>query len=358
MISKSISPIGVGIVAGLAYLAVVVGVLSGIGWDVTVFTGFGREASATTEYAQERLGPVFLRHNEGHDGSHFFVQANDPWLMDPDSNVMILDVPHYRSQRMLYPLLAGGGGLLGPMAIVWTLVGLNVLAAAVGSWAVARLAVDSGATGWLGMAFALNLGFLAALLVGGADLVAGALAFWGLREVDRGKSRYAAALFTLSVLTKEVMLVVPLGVAIWHWIGGRRREAGMTLAVPTLVVVAWFVYVRLRLGWDGSLDNIAFGPPLEGFLQALGRWRIDNPTHLVTGIATMSIAIAALVRIRAKSPVFAWATIGFGFMALFVVREVWQAYWDSTRAVAPLITAFVLSMFVTPRSNEVDADHG
>ena len=59
-------------------------------------------------------GPVVLIDGTGHDGQYFFLQANDPWLLNPTEGLEFLDFPTYRAQRMLYPVVAGLGGLLGP----------------------------------------------------------------------------------------------------------------------------------------------------------------------------------------------------------------------------------------------------
>ena len=109
--------------------------LSEVDWDATLFTAFGEEALPTRAYAEERLGDVFLRASQGHDGKFFFVQANDPLVLDPETNTSVLDRPLYRSQRMLYPLLAGGGGFLSPETIVWSLIVVNVLAMGAGTLA-------------------------------------------------------------------------------------------------------------------------------------------------------------------------------------------------------------------------------
>ena len=102
--------------------------------NLSAFIGFGKDAPATRDYAEQRLGEVVLRESQGHDGKFFFVQANDPLLLDPEENAAILDFPVHRSRRVMYPLVAGGLGLLGPQAIVWGLLLTNVVGMALGTW--------------------------------------------------------------------------------------------------------------------------------------------------------------------------------------------------------------------------------
>ena len=147
-------------------------------WDPTAFTAFGDESTAITSYAEDLLGrEVLTREFQGHDGKFFFVQSNDPWIIDPDENAQVLDRPLYRSQRMLYPVLAGGGGLFGPEAVVWAMLVVNLIAMGVGTWVTSQIAIEMGGSPWWGLAFALNLGFISEINIGGAGVVAAAAAF-------------------------------------------------------------------------------------------------------------------------------------------------------------------------------------
>ena len=186
---------GVGLL--LAVLVVVVE-LPRFDWDPTAFTSFGEDATAISSYAQERLGDVWLRPELGHDGRFFFVQANDPWLRDPVDNAALLDRPAYRSQRMLYPVLASGMGVLGPESIVWGLLIVNLLAMGLGSWAVASIATTMGGSPWWGLAFVLNLGLVTEMNIDGAGVLAAATAFWAVAMMLRNRTSWAIAMLVLA----------------------------------------------------------------------------------------------------------------------------------------------------------------
>ena len=91
-------------------------------------------------------------------------------------NAVVLDRPLYRSQRMFYPLQAGGLGLFSAEGVVWGLLVVNVIAMGLGTWAVAVLAVEMGLSSWWGLAFLLNIGLVSELNIGGAGIVAAAAA--------------------------------------------------------------------------------------------------------------------------------------------------------------------------------------
>jgi len=73
------------------------------------------------------------------------------------------DVPAYRYQRILYPLLARALALGQPGAVPWTLIALNVLALAGGTYFTERLLATWGASRWYALAYGLYGGLVAGL---------------------------------------------------------------------------------------------------------------------------------------------------------------------------------------------------
>lgn len=322
-------------------------ILSSVGWDPTVFIGFGVEAQTTTEYAEDRLGEVFLRLNHGHDGKTFFVQANDPLLLNPAENALILEAPAYRSHRMMYPFIAGGAGLFGPEVIIWSLLIVNLLAFGFGSWAVGDIASSLGRSPWWGLAFLFNIGFLSAFAVGAAGVLAGAFTFWGVAMIMKGKTPWAILFLVLAALTRDTALIVALGVAVWLWRTGDRRRSMVAFGLPAAALGVWAVYVQWRLEWTTEVQVGSFGFPLQGLMEALPGWTRD-PIHLVAGSAMVVLLILSFRRVLRQPSLIGWAFAGYVIMAILMVEDVWAAYWDSTRVMAPLITAFVLQIIASP----------
>jgi hypothetical protein len=335
----------VGAIALLLTVVFAISILAGADWDATVFVGFGEESTAITEYAQARLGDVKLRPQLGHDGRFFFVQANDPWLLAPDENASILDRPAYRSQRMLYPTMAGGLGTFPPQAVVWGLLVVNVLAMALGSWAVAVIASEMGASPWWGLAFVLNLGLVSELTVDGAGVIAAAAAFGSIAMLKRGRTWPAVALMALATLAREVMLVAALGSAFYLWRRQRRRDAIWMAVVPAACLATWALYARLRIGLDsGGAEILEIGLPFAGFLEALRGWTRD-PIDLVVGLTLLLIMALFVWRTIESDHLVGWAFLGFVPLAVLLTEPVWRQYFNSTRAIAPVLTAFVLVAF-------------
>lgn len=344
------------LLVGLVGLSIATGltikVLSGADWDATILVAFGEEATPTREYAEERLGDVWLRTVQGHDGKFFFVQANDPWLFEPETNAAILDRPRYRSQRMLYPALAGVGGLLSPAQIVWGLILVNVIAIGIGSLIVAELALHLGASAWWGLAFALNLGVVGELAISGAGVLGALFAFLGVLWLERGSPLPAIASFALAGLSREVMLLAALGSAFLLWRRSERRLAALVAILPAVVVGLWGLYVQQRVE-PGSGGAPVFDWPFLGIARSFDYWRV-SPLDLLAGFAMMLLLILFLRRAALSSNFVGWAFLGFVPLGFLLSEYVWRSWFDISRAIAPVLTAYVLLLFARRVAHEVE----
>ncbi len=332
--------------------------LAGQGWDPTWFTAFGEEDQATRAFAEERLGEVILRPQLGHDGRFFFVQANDPWVVSPDDHASILDRPLYRAQRMLYPLLAGGFGGFAPDTTTWAMIVVNVLALTAGTWAVADIARQLGGSPWWGLAFLLNVGFAAELNIGGAGILAGAQAFGGVAALLRDRMPIAVLLLTLAALSREVMLIAAAGSALWLWTKHRRRAAVLTGLIPLTAVVAWGFYLRSTIDLLPPPTEVqdSLGLPFVGLARAFQAWA-SSPLDLAVGVMVILILIVFTRRAMIDRGVVGLAFLGFVPLTFLLSEPVWHSYFDISRAIAPVITAFVLLAFVATKTPAVEEDN-
>jgi hypothetical protein len=333
----------------LALVALIVAVVATVrllavsDWDPTAFTAFGEDAVEITAYAEEKLGrEVRVRAGQGHDGKFFFVQANDPLILDPDENAALLDRPAYRSQRMLYPLISGGAGMFPADWIVWTMILVNIASLVVGSLAVGAIAVKHGLSAWWGLAFVFNIGLLSELYIGGAGALAFALACVGALALEKERSDLAALAFAGAALTREVMLVF-IGFVVLFWMA-RRRAIPWILAIPALTaVIAWAAYARARVPTVPGVAQVREITllPFSGLIEAATSGLGNAADYLVM---VLFVFLIVLVPIRAlRSDVYlTWGAVGFAFMAPFLTAFVWQKSFDISRALAPLVTVFLI----------------
>ncbi len=314
-------------------------------WDPTVFIGFGEESLKTRAYGEERLSDIQFRPHQGHDGKFFFIQANDPLVVDSAVHAENLDRPLYRSQRMLYPFLAGLGGLLAPEQIVWSLVIVNLIAMGIGSWAVALLAVRMGGSQWWGLAFVLNLGFVSELSIDGAGIVSAALAFLAVLVLLEDRLPAAVALLALAALSREAMLIAAAGSAFWLWRTSRTKDAVAVFLGPIIAVILWAVYLRWQISFESGVNQVQeLGLPFAGFFGAFGNWAGD-PVDLTVGISMMALMALFTRRVFASSHLVGWTFLGFVPLGILFTDQVWGSWFDISRAIAPVLTAYVLLLF-------------
>ncbi|HUP15459.1 MAG TPA: hypothetical protein VM848_05345 [Acidimicrobiia bacterium] len=343
-------PLLVAIVVLLLVGAWLVRNLSATDWNPTMLVAVAAEEGPSLGYSRALLGDsVENRPGRGHDGRFFFVQANDPWLLEPHRHAAVLDRPVYRSQRMLYPTLASGFGLLEPWGAVWGLLAVSVVTISAGTYATALVARGMGASAWWGLAFGFNIGVVSELLVGGGGHLGFALVMFSIAAIQRGRLGWSVAALSGAVLAREVMLVATAGIVVWLWRQVGPKAALIHAVVPGAVVAAWAMYVRSRIGWMSGLAEVEeIGWPFVGFVQALEFWP-NRPLSFAVGVAVLALlAVFTLRFIRSPGSLVGYAAIGFVPLAVLLTLQVWFNYFDITRAVSPVITAFLLMAFAAP----------
>jgi len=331
--------------------------LFGFDGDLTAMLKFGSDdpAAALTAHVEAVLDrSVATTGKQGHDGRFFFLQALDPLYLSPDEHAVYLDRPRYRAQRMLYPLVAGVGGLVSPEAVLWSMAFINVAALALGTLGTARLAQRLGGSAWLGLAFTLNPGIIFEFIISGARIVAFACAVWGTLAIIDARTRSAIVWFVAAVLAREVMLLYLAGVCC-HRLFVTRRIPWALGAIPALSVFAWMGYVRLRLNSTREVTEIQeFGPPFGGMLDAFDNW-LNDPIDLAIIVGLIAMMPLLVLRAVQRPNPLAWGALGFVPLAILMTSQVWFNFFDISRAITPIMTAYVLTAFTAPRRRRDDA---
>ncbi|MEX0797441.1 MAG: hypothetical protein WD274_12180 [Acidimicrobiia bacterium] len=344
-ISRLIGAVGFALTAYIA-----LGLVAGADWNPTIFIKFDEQNPPLQQYAGERFDEIVFAGGDGHDGKYFFLQASDPFYLQPDDHAFLLDRPTYRAQRMLYPTLAGGFGMFPPVVTAWVLVTLNVIAVGVGTYLTSRVAVRLGLSPMFGLAFFINPAIFVSAIINTAEVFGMVFLMGGILKTMDRKHTAAASLFTLSVLSRETMLLCVVGWVIFEAVS--RKKLRWQMSLPFAAVAAWWVYLRWRIGYltDDVQDVRALGRPLDGFLSAFQDWvsqpeRVDD---LLIGLGLVLICCFFVYLAAARRSLIPLMAAGFGLVGLLMVEEVWAHYFDSTRALTPLITFFFLSLpFVT-----------
>jgi hypothetical protein len=238
------------------------------GWSLTALprvdgaTGMGAAARA--------IDPSFHTvHPGAYDGQFYWGLAVDP-IATGTVHKQFDNTP-YRYGHPLFGwlgwLFSAGQARAAPAALV--VVGL--LSMLVAGVAAGLLGTAAGGRGWEGLFVALNPGLLYAAAHDLSEPLCAALTTVGLLAFVRGRRGIALACFVLLPLSKEPLVLVPLGLAAWGLL--RRRidlRGAVALCATVLPSVVWWVWLRVHLGaWFFSGEHTAFRSPLHGWERAI-----------------------------------------------------------------------------------------
>jgi hypothetical protein len=239
------------LITALIYLAILGPQLSGAHGNPDVFIQFGRLLKTTIHApAGAPIGPGW-----GYDGQLYWLQAADPLLRHPSTIAGLAQVsPAYSLQRVAYPafawlLAAGRDSELG-----WSLLAVNLLAVL---GLTAAFSVYARGRAW-NPAWALVIGLSPGLLLATSrdlsDVLAATCMMGGLMCWRSQHPWRAAALLTVSVLSREPMALVVAAVGIelavrcvralpsWTQAAALLRRGLPVVVIPTAAYLAWRAY--------------------------------------------------------------------------------------------------------------------
>ena len=253
-----------------------------------------------------RLGTRFSQGDatgtEGYDGQFVYYIAR---YLRPEQVAPYLDVPAYRYQRILLPLLARHFSFGSEAALPWALVLLSVLSLAGGTWAVSALLSGWGVSPWYALVYGFWAGFMLALIVDLPEPLAYGLVAAGLLALERGRRWLGWILLGLALFAKEVTIFFLLGVLLIYFIQRRWREA-LALVLVGLVPFAVFqLWLSAVFGQPGIASGGAMATSFE------------------------VIPFAGLFRIGAYSPLYLLAMLVV-FGPTVVLPSIWGV-WKSAR---------------------------
>jgi hypothetical protein len=229
-----------------------------------VYLGFRLSKYEMDPVGLAELGTKFSESDpegtEGYDGQFAYYVAIEP---NPSKVASQLDVPAYRYQRILYPLLARTIALGNTKWIPWTLILINIVSLIYATWMLVRYLVEINTP----PRYALIFGLWAGVVVGiGTDLyepLAFALvsAAWYARLTCRPRVGYF--LLTLALLTKEVMIAFWLAALLSDLWEKRTRADWISILSPGAVFILWQVWLWSEFGSPGIVSGGAMATPFE-----------------------------------------------------------------------------------------------
>ena len=224
--------------------------------------------------ALARLGTRFSQGDPkgtaGYDGQFVYYMARD-WR--PDTVVPHLDVPAYRYQRILLPLLARllSGGNVG--LIPWLLPLLGLLSHALGTWILANLLQKWNVSPWYALIYGLWVGFILAVRLDLPEPLAYMLVLAAAWAVIKEHHPLAWLFLGLSLFAKEVTILFVGALGLTYLLQAQWRRAvglGALTLIPFAIfqVWLWHTFGAFGVGSGGDMAT-----PFE-LIPLMGLWRI------------------------------------------------------------------------------------
>jgi hypothetical protein len=193
-----------------------------------------------------RFDPGIPNGTEGYDGQFVYYIARDP-----STAAQYLDVPAYRFQRILLPIL-GRALAVGQQALIpWTLLIINLISLASGTWLLEKLLIQQGVSRWFALTYGLTVGIFASVRLSLSEPLAYGLVLGGIRLTSRQRWGWSALIFGLAALAKETALFFVAGYSLYLLVGQRWRTAILFSAVAVLPFIVWQLILRNSLGSFG-----------------------------------------------------------------------------------------------------------
>ena len=291
----------------LIYLALTLPILLHASQDLSVFIIAG-------DYFVDPHAPILVRpHSFGYDGQFFYRLAVAPFSFTNPAAGIRFDVPVYRSQRFLYPLLAWLASAAQPGAAPAALFAVNIAAIALLAGAalslVRRLALPDAT------AFAIVAwpGLLVSLTHDTAEIVT--VAF--LLSALAARAHRRLALYILcgiaATLTRETAAPVFAGLFLYDLVALRRGGswrlllADIATVLPLLADHAIMPILWHQTASEGVLSH-DFGWLLLGLARALAEkiTALTSANHSRADALNL-VALVLLFLLAARAIIAAWS---------------------------------------------------
>ena len=210
---------------------------------------------------------------EGYDGQFVYFIARDSSTA-ASFIAQGEDFPAYRFQRILLPWLGGASAFGNDDLIPWTLLGVNLIALAAGTWALETLLVKNGVSRYFVVGYSLTLGVFGTVSLSLPEPLAFGLVLVAILLVEHERWLWAALVFALAVLAKETTLLFVGGYGLYLLVHNKWRIALPFGAIAVIPFFVWQLVLYDRLGsfGVGSGGRLATGfeiIPFGGVIKIL-----------------------------------------------------------------------------------------
>lgn len=225
----------------------------------------------------------------GYDGQFVYQIA-----LNPGGAAEFLDVPAYRYQRILFPLLTRFISLGIPSVIPWMLIVINLLSITLGTLATEKILNQQGKSRWYALAYGLFAGMLLSLRLDLTEPLAFALAQWGVWYFIRNRPGLSGLLLALDIITRELTILFAAACAITLFLRGEKIKGVLWGIAVILPFGVWQIFLRVWLGDWGIGSGGAMATAFE-IIPFHGWWGFSVKDMQLFALLSIFILLVALI---------------------------------------------------------------
>ncbi|MBI4557823.1 MAG: hypothetical protein HY706_09580 [Candidatus Hydrogenedentes bacterium] len=324
-------------IVAVLFLIFVLTKLAVHGWDPSSFVTAGDKFCDPSAVPP---GLYVFPNSDGHDGQFYYRFALNPFTRERTEFGITVDLPAYRHQRILYPLLVwiltfGHHAWVPLVMLAVNYIGLCLL-----TWFAAKYLQTKGYPPIYGLLITCYPGFLLTLSRDFTEIVAATLLLVSLWLAAQQRHRAAATILCSAVLARETSLLLAcalVGLGLWRRILRQSRNALPWYGAPILVFLIW--NLCLSYMWNGGTATTAgvLSMPFQGLAESamdkLSALSFRNAAYLaeMTLIILFAGAVAAALRSSAALTHEKIAWVLYAALAAIVSRNVWSEDWSFLR---------------------------
>jgi hypothetical protein len=263
---------------------------------------------------------------EGYDGQFNYFIARDPSQAPP-----CIDVPAYRYQRILLPILGRALAVGNESIIPWAFVLINGLALVIGTRLLEDLLVAEGRKFWFALSYGLYFGVVIATRFSTSEPLAYGLVIAAMWAHHKKNSWLTAIFLGLAGLSKETTGLFAAGFIFWYAANRRWGDVLRLIVLAGLPFIAWQLYLY---DWLGEFGAGSGGAKATGFevIPFMGVIRILTEGNILAFLLLGGLWLGAPVILP----------------TLWGLREVWRDFRTEGRPITLYTWLLLTSALVMP----------
>ncbi len=341
------------LIVGMVHLVLAVVVSYKFNWHIS---GLIRINFSSAQMRQELMSPdlVVLTQSTGFDGKEHYFVAVDPF---PGPGY---PTP-YRLKRILYPLashiIACGKREWLPAAMFI----VNLLAVLAGTLFIGKTLQCAGRPPVWAIIYGLSIGEIVGLKYSLTSPLALGLAAGGMYFWHRNRAIASAVFFSLSLLSNEYTLVIPVILALNGFFLEKQRVRAMILAASPLPWIAYVFFITRLYTQRAVTDAGAiFAPPLQGIIDIIHHLNVTPPWRhffyndvaplIFAGIVAM-IVISQILRLKNGIAPYPLLVLYYIAFALFLKEDCWRII-NISRYLSAVFPLMIMGAMTNPNRIE------